>query len=59
MFGVHYHIHSQLQAVILEVLGVGGGVIGQGGVGDELRATPGLFANMSLNHTSTVGIQAL
>ena len=57
MFGGHYH--SQSQAVILEVLSVGDAVIGQGGVGDKLVKTPTMFANISLSHTSTVGILAL
>ena len=33
------YTHSQSQAVILQVLGVGGGVVGERGVGDELRPT--------------------
>ena len=34
--GVECHcLHSQLQAVILEVLSVSSGVVGQGGVGDK------------------------
>ena len=31
------YAHSQSQAVILQVLSVGGGVVGERGVGDELR----------------------
>ena len=33
------YAHSQSQAVILQVLSVGGGVVGESGVGDELRIT--------------------
>ena len=31
------YAHSQSQAVVLQVLSVGGGVVGERGVGDELR----------------------
>ena len=33
------YAHSQSQAVILQVLGVGGGFVGERGVGDELSFT--------------------
>ena len=43
-------LYSQSQAVILEVLGVGGGVVRQGGVADELTIA---LSNpyMSVSHT--------
>ena len=44
--------HSQSQAVILEVLGVGVPIIRQGRMGDELRAAPA-STDLISSHTST------
>ena len=43
---------SSLSVIILEVLGVGDGVVGQRGVGDELMFAS-LSPNIPISHTST------
>ena len=45
-------LYSQSQAVILEVLGVGGGVVRQGGVRDELKIASSI-PYVSVSHTIT------
>ena len=45
--------HSQSQAVILQVLSVGGGVVGERGVGDELMVTY-CFSMCVLSNTNKV-----